>query len=287
MSTDFVPEGFTPPDGLIAEAFVLEPLGPEHNEADHAAWMSSIDHIHASPGFVDDFDDDPDPWPRPMTLEQILSDLHTSKGLRKKLLLAVVDEEGDVTYYDVGAANPKGRQKKKQEAGQIEGLFTGDRVIVNDPRAAEIFQEDYFYGKLLGDRLQLSLIEAAYLIENGLLLLKSAKTGRKLDSEQLKKHGRKIQRDFDLRLRVYDDLKNRGLVVKTGFKYGSHFRAYEGNPNRMHARFLVHAVPKGYSTIWPEISRAVRLSHGVRKEILFGEVGKGGIEYLRLSRCRP
>jgi hypothetical protein len=75
MSTDFVPEGFTPPDGLIAEAFVLEPLGPEHNEADHAAWMSSIDHIHASPGFVDDFDDDPDPWPRPMTLEQNLSDL--------------------------------------------------------------------------------------------------------------------------------------------------------------------------------------------------------------------
>ena len=48
MSTDFVPEGFTPPDGLIAEAFVLEPLGPEHNEADHAAWMSSIDQIHAS-----------------------------------------------------------------------------------------------------------------------------------------------------------------------------------------------------------------------------------------------
>jgi hypothetical protein len=74
MSTDFVPEGFTPPDGLIAEAFILEPLGPEHNEADHAAWMSSIEHIQASPGFAD-FDDDPDPWPRPMTLEQNLSDL--------------------------------------------------------------------------------------------------------------------------------------------------------------------------------------------------------------------
>ena len=75
MSTDFVPEGFTPPDGLIAEAFVLEPLGPEHNKADHAAWMSSIEHIHESPGFADAFDDDPDPWPRPMTLEQNLSDL--------------------------------------------------------------------------------------------------------------------------------------------------------------------------------------------------------------------
>ncbi|HEY5860049.1 MAG TPA: N-acetyltransferase [Actinomycetota bacterium] len=75
MSTDFVPDGFTPPDGLVAEAFVLEPLGPQHNEADHAAWMSSIEHIHASPGFSDDFDDDPDPWPRPMSLEENLSDL--------------------------------------------------------------------------------------------------------------------------------------------------------------------------------------------------------------------
>ena len=75
MPTDFVPEGFTPPDGLIAEAFVLEPLGPQHNDADHAAWMSSIEHIRASPGFADDFDDDPDPWPRPMPLEQNLSDL--------------------------------------------------------------------------------------------------------------------------------------------------------------------------------------------------------------------
>jgi hypothetical protein len=29
----------------------LEPLGPQHNEADHSAWMSSIDHIRATPGF--------------------------------------------------------------------------------------------------------------------------------------------------------------------------------------------------------------------------------------------
>ena len=31
----------------------MEPLGPQHNEADHRAWTSSIDHIHAAPGFSD------------------------------------------------------------------------------------------------------------------------------------------------------------------------------------------------------------------------------------------
>jgi len=74
MERPFIPPGFDPPVGLTTDLFSLEPLGPEHNERDHEAWMSSIDHIHASPGF----DDDPangDPWPVPMTLEENRADL--------------------------------------------------------------------------------------------------------------------------------------------------------------------------------------------------------------------
>jgi hypothetical protein len=54
MTTDrpFVPEGFTVPRELLAPRFRLEPLGPEHNEADLAAWTSSIEHIRATPGFA-------------------------------------------------------------------------------------------------------------------------------------------------------------------------------------------------------------------------------------------
>ncbi len=220
-------------------------------------------------------------------LEKILADISTSKGLRKDLLLAIVDEEGDVTYYEVRKAAPVGKQKRKAIGRPVEGLFTGDRVIVDDPESAQLLQRDFFFGKLLGDRLQLSLIEAAFLMEGGQLSLKNARNGRRIDIPQLKRLARQIQRDFDLRLEAYTDLKERGLVVKTGFKYGSHFRAYEGDPNRMHARFLVHAVPQDYSAIWPEISRAIRLAHGVRKEILFGRVGGKEVEYVRLSRCRP
>ena len=45
----FVPADFAVPDGLVTPLFRLEPLGPEHNERDYAAWTSSVDHIHASP----------------------------------------------------------------------------------------------------------------------------------------------------------------------------------------------------------------------------------------------
>jgi hypothetical protein len=65
----FVPEVFEPPRRLETSEFVLEPLGPGHNDADYAAWTSSIDHIRATPGF------EGRKWPRQMTLEENLADL--------------------------------------------------------------------------------------------------------------------------------------------------------------------------------------------------------------------
>lgn len=47
----FVPDDFVVPQGLAGDGFRLEPLGPQHNEADHDAWTSSIEHIRATPGF--------------------------------------------------------------------------------------------------------------------------------------------------------------------------------------------------------------------------------------------
>ncbi len=58
----------------VHQRFSLEPLGPEHNERDHAAWMSSIDHIHGLPGFQDG-EWGNDPWPYPMSLDDNLNDL--------------------------------------------------------------------------------------------------------------------------------------------------------------------------------------------------------------------
>lgn len=69
MSRDFVPAEFDVPDRFEAPGFRLEPLGPQHNERDHEAWMSSIDHIRSTPGFPDG------KWPEAMSLERNLQDL--------------------------------------------------------------------------------------------------------------------------------------------------------------------------------------------------------------------
>jgi hypothetical protein len=65
----FVPVDFAVPEGLTAEEFRLEPLGPRHNAADYAAWTASIAHIQATPGFAGKA------WPHEMSLAENLRDL--------------------------------------------------------------------------------------------------------------------------------------------------------------------------------------------------------------------
>lgn len=65
----FVGDAFEAPIRFDGPGFRMEPLGPQHNERDHDAWMSSIDHIRETPGFPDGT------WPSAMPPEANLADL--------------------------------------------------------------------------------------------------------------------------------------------------------------------------------------------------------------------
>ena len=90
----FIPPTFDPPTRLVRDAFVLEPLDPRHNAADHAAWSGSIGHVRSTPGYPDGR------WPREMTLEENLADLERHAGdfaARRGFTYTVLDPaDGDV-----------------------------------------------------------------------------------------------------------------------------------------------------------------------------------------------
>ncbi len=69
MEPSFVPSDFVVPRALAAEQFRLEPLGPQHNDSDYEAWSSSVEHIHATPGW------ETSSWPDDRSLEDNLRDL--------------------------------------------------------------------------------------------------------------------------------------------------------------------------------------------------------------------
>jgi tRNA-intron endonuclease len=206
---------------------------------------------------------------------------------RKKLLVGIVDEEGDLTYYQARLMKPKGKVKPKKTKKKISAMFLGDRVLVVDFENANRLHKNEFFGKFIGEGLQLSLLETAYLLEGGVLILRDPKSSKKIDLDQFIRKAKKMQADFITRLNVYKDLKSKGLIVKTGFKYGTHFRVYKADPDKEHALYLVHAVSPSYHSTWPEISRAVRLAHGVKKELLLGRVNENKSEYVSLKRMRP
>ena len=216
----------------------------------------------------------------------MISQAEISERTRKELLLAVVDEEGDLTYYQAENAAPKGQLKNERAYRLAEGTMIDDSVLILDEGEADALLAEGFYGKKIGKYLQLSLIEAAYLIDIERLSITSV-AGRPVKPSAFIKRARTLQPDFDMRLTAFKDLRSKDLVVKTGFKYGTHFRVYEGDPGKHHSKYLVHVVPKGFSTIWAEISRAIRLAHGVKKEILFANEGEKGIDYVNLKRVRP
>ncbi|MFG1949148.1 GNAT family N-acetyltransferase [Nonomuraea sp. NPDC048826] len=90
----FVPDDFAVPRELVTPQFRLEPLGPQHNVSDHAAWTGSIEHIRATPGYPDGS------WPPVggMTLEANLADLqrHADDFARRRgFTYTVLDADGD------------------------------------------------------------------------------------------------------------------------------------------------------------------------------------------------
>lgn len=106
----FVPDDFEPPSRLETSDVVLEPLGPQHNDRDHAAWASSIDHIRATPGFP--FGS----WPSPMTGAENLADLemHARDFAERRGFTYTVLEPGTrdvigcVYIYPTLCENPEG-----------------------------------------------------------------------------------------------------------------------------------------------------------------------------------
>jgi tRNA-intron endonuclease len=142
----------------------------------------------------------------------------------------------------------------------MSAFLKDGRIIIEDKKTASKLQQKSF-GKKVGNggRLELSLVEGLYLVDRG------------------------------SKCKVYADLRERGHIVKTGFKFGAHFRVYgRGESITKHSKYLVHVVPETEVYPFHEVSRIVRLAHGVKKDIIFAVVDdEGDITYYKIERITP
>ncbi len=207
-------------------------------------------------------------------LKNILAADKKISNLGKITMMALVDEEGDVTYYRFSTIDLKGRVNKYR-GKKLKGHIYGDNCIIK--RDYEELHDKNFYGFKDRQGLKLSFYETLYLTDRSIL---------EVDTNALEElHSEK--EDFELMNKVYRDLRERGMIPKTGFKYGAQFRAYAGNPDDIHAEYIVQPVKKDHVCRWYEVSRAVRVAHSVRKDFIFGIQDDDGVSYLKIKRETP
>ncbi len=174
----------------------------------------------------------------------------------------------------------------------VDASFEESKVIVW--KHFEVVYETGYYGKQLGDRLELALVEACLLLKRG--RIRVLKNGNPMTFEELYNIAVALDKRFPERYRVYEDLRERGLLVRTGFKFGCDFRVYERGVQlkkgpksaKEHTKWIVFAVPEDYTMSFQELSRSVRLAHNIRARMLWAIVdNEGDCTYYIIQRMKP
>jgi len=166
-------------------------------------------------------------------------------------------------------------------------ILIGTKVMENEPAAAKMLKERGF-GEEVGERLILAPMEALYLLEKKRISVLDGK--KKLTFESLFSSLKKAEKELDMKYAVYRDLRSKGYVVRTGLKYGTYFRIYDKGirVGEGHSEMLVQPVPEEMKTSVYGIAGAVRLSHSVKKKMIWAIVDtEGDVTYIKLSRIVP
>ncbi|MEM0095337.1 MAG: tRNA-intron lyase [Candidatus Bathyarchaeia archaeon] len=177
-------------------------------------------------------------------------------------------------------------------AKKIPVEFIENFLVVWDPAAGSELYKMGFYGKPLGIPkpkvpefnvpLILDLMEGLYLAEKGIITVYEGADKRKVNLKKLRQKARTLYEEFDEKYAVYRDLREKGMVVTPGIKFGCDFAVYKYGPGLEHAPFMVSVKKAASELTATEIVKAGRLATTVRKRFIVAvpdlEVGK--VRYL-------
>ena len=153
----------------------------------------------------------------------------------------------------------------------------GTRLIVWDNSDGMSLYRMGFFGKPVGipkpkpeqdfkAPLMLDLMEGLYLLDRKLIKVTDAETSKAVSRTRLLALANRIYKQFELCYAAYENLREKGLIVTPGIRFGSDFAIYEHGPGIDHAPFIV-TVKREEETMGPfEVVLAGRLATTVRKQ---------------------
>ena len=215
--------------------------------------------------------------------KKLLARYLTYKDWRDKGLIARYANEAEGCYGRTSFRKYKGG-KLKLDKFAVEGIFFGDDLItiLDDETAGKELYERYWLGQFgtykaahRGKISKLDIFETIFLIKQGMLKLKNS------NLRKVEKIAKKRIKYFEDMYAVYEDWRLRDYVIKTGFKFGTHFRIYfpgaspvKTGAEWMHSRHVVHTFSRRNKLLISEWARAIRVAHSVKKTFILALPGK-------------
>ena len=187
---------------------------------------------------------------------------------------------------------PKKEESKESREPKelVNAHFSKERVLTENSDASRELYNQSRYGELLDDgRVQLSLIEALYLIDKKRLVVYDAKN-KVIDADGFLKKAQKTESNFWIRYSVYKDIRNRGYIIKTALKFGADFRIYDRGvkPGEDHARWVVFPVHEASTLTWYEFAAKNRVAHSTKKRLLLAIIdAENDVTYYECRWLRP
>ena len=217
----------------------------------------------------------------PIRFVTLIEEVVASRNMRKQYVLSVVDDEQELTYYEIKLQKLAEPGNYVPEVSAHEALLGGKSAMVLVPAHSDLEQSGF--GKRLDEeRLMLAPVELLYLMGKGKVVLR--KGNSLVSTEEYFALAGETDRELTEKDKVYTELRGHNFIPRTGYKFGHHFRVYCGKT--VHSDLLVHSVEKEASLPMSVISRSVRMAHSVKKKMLFGAVHTTGIQFVEFARIK-
>jgi len=171
----------------------------------------------------------------------------------------------------------------------VKAYLANERILTEDSDLARDLYNKSRYGKLTDNKVQLSFIEAMYLMEKAKLSVVDKKN-HKMSRESLLKKAKKLNPNFWVRYAVFKDIRDRGYIIKTALKFGADFRIYDRGvkPGEDHAKWIVYPVHESKHLTWHEFAAKNRVAHSTKKHLLIGVVDEElDVSYWEVRWMRP
>lgn len=155
-------------------------------------------------------------------------------------------------------------------------------VVWNPTQGSQLYRNGY-YGKPVGISkpkipefdvpLILDLMEGLYLAEKGAIVVYEGSEKKKVGLTKLRQKAKQLYEEFDEKYTVYFDLRESGLVVTPGIKFGCDFAVYKYGPGVEHAPYMVSVKRATANISATELVKAGRLATTVRKRFIIAVPG--------------